>query len=325
MKSENDERLEDLLSGPWRTKSELARQRLKRVSEEDNRLFRAYSLASPITDRSEIEFRYSFDQAMEELQLLELAVETGYLSLGAVRSTAEVSFEELLSLSGAKEYLLVYDYVLVRFLAARLGFELGFGSLEIPPVVAGAELRFAGFLSVHREFTSSETIQKFTMLLDDFKFQKLINVSFFKNVLVQGGAGLSAKQKLRLESLCLGLTQFVQLLGDFFLGLDSDQQALFGMHYAYWLSHFFGMRHRAQADVFPFLSLSDVVPDRMLFPPTLDSVALAAEQKRFLERILVLKNVWIQTRSFIASTNVTPLAAANSKSMRARKKSVQEG
>jgi hypothetical protein len=80
------------MSGPWRTKSEPARQRMKTVSEADHGLFRAYSLASPITDRSEIAFRHSFDQAMDELQLLELAVETGYLPLDAVRATAEPSF-----------------------------------------------------------------------------------------------------------------------------------------------------------------------------------------------------------------------------------------
>ncbi len=325
MNSEYQERLDDLLSGPWSTKAEAARQRMKVLTDADHRLFRPYSLSSPITDRSEVAFRQSFDQALEELQLLELAVESGYLSLDAVRSTAEASFKELLSLSAAKHYLLLYDYVLVRFLAARLGFELDYGILDVPPVNDGAELRFAGFLAVYRDFMSNEAIGKFTMLLDDFKFQKLINVTFLKGVLAGTEVGLNAKQRQRLESLCLGLTQFVQLLGDFFLGLADDQQALFGMQFAYWLSHFFGMRHRDKAGLHPFLSFSDVVTSPVLFPAGLDSVALATEQKRFQERIGVLHAVWARTRSLVATANEGSQGVMRMKIVRAQDEFVQEG
>ena len=199
---------------------------------------------------------------------------------------------------------MIYDFVLVRFLAARLGFDLGLKPVTPPPVNSGAAIRFAIFLAVHSDFTASEPIEKFTMLLDDFRFQGFIDADFVKQTLAGAERQLNEKQERRFASLCLGLVLFVQSLGDFFLELEGGERPFFGAIYAYWLAHFFGLRHRAKGYPNQTVSFEDVKPDPILFPRNLDPTALELEQQRFQNRIGVLRETWEQTRSLIASLDV---------------------
>jgi hypothetical protein len=304
MDNEHQQRLADIQGGPWRERSELARNNLLRMTPEDARYFRSYSLGKPIVDPLEIQFRSSFDQALEELQLLELAVEAGYLSVEAVGSVAESEFSTLLFLDAAREYLIIYDFVSVRFLAARLGVDLGLKTVKPPPINPNGSIRFASLLAVHTEFASSEPIEKFTMLLDDFKFQKLMNAAWFKQRLADPEIELSARQERRFASLCLGFTQFVQLLGDFFLECDAREQSFYGTLYVYWLAHFFGVRHRSKGYRSQRISFRDTTPSPLLFAPMLDPKSLKLEQNRFEERIDILHSVWQRTKLLILSVNV---------------------
>jgi hypothetical protein len=255
---------------------------------------------SPITVREEIDFRESFDQALEELQLLELAVECGYLPLDEVRPVAEAELAVLLASGGARTYVKFYDFVPVRFLAARLGQNLDLRAVTPPAINPTAAVRYATFLAIHSEFTASVPIEKFTMLIDDYRFAGVLNAQFFKDRLSGTPGLLTNSQEAVFSNLCMGLVSFVQTLGDLFLLLESPERPLFGCFYSYWLSHFFGVRRTEGGYESRGVSFEQVEPNPMLFPP-LEPDALCSEQERLRHRIGVLKGAWDETRSFIES------------------------
>src|SRR5262245_44669502 len=96
--AEFESRLQDISSGPWHAQSLLARETLPAMSPQDAHRFLRPHYEDPqgIRDREEIRFRESFDQLLEELQLLELAVACGYLPVDVVRSAALSEFETFL-------------------------------------------------------------------------------------------------------------------------------------------------------------------------------------------------------------------------------------
>jgi hypothetical protein len=295
-------RLEDICGGPWHEQSRLARERVTRLSPtEASRYFRSH-YGETIRDQNEIAFRESFDQALEELQLLELAVACGYLPLDVVRPAAEPDLRMLLGSSPAKAYLKTYDFVPVRFLAARLGVDLGLEPVTPPPIKPSGALRYATFLALHSDFTASPTIEQFTRLLDDYRFNGLINAGFLKDRLAgKPGAVMTASQQAAFERLCLGLVEFVQTLGDLFLQLEPGERPLFGCVYAYWLSHFFGVRRTANGYQVKGTSFEDVNLSTLPFPHDMERDMLRSEQARLRDRISLLRGVWDQTRGIIDS------------------------
>ena len=142
MTSEQRARLEDIQTGPWRKKSELARQRLLTLSTAELERYLRSHYGDEIKDEAELDFRQSFDQVLEEMQLLELAVACGFLSLDVVRRAIEPDFASLLSSKAARAYVKLYDFVLVRYLAYRLSIDLEIGALQPPPINPHAEVRY---------------------------------------------------------------------------------------------------------------------------------------------------------------------------------------
>jgi len=299
--SEFDVRLAEIRSGPWNRRSELARSKIRELSTtQSSRLFR-FHIPETVKDLDEIEFRNSFDEALDQLQLLELAVECGYLSLQSVKDTAAEDFRLLLTNPQARRYVEMYDFVPIRFLAARIGFDIGLTSPEPPPINPSAAVRFATFLSLHREMSRRDSIEMFLKVLDDFRFAGLINAPYLKDRLQSGNAFLETTEKETLLAITQGLIDFVQILGDLFLQLDADEQPLFGCFYGYWLSHFFGFRRTERgyelvATSFGDVSLPSVVTD------SLSKEAVQAEEARFRHRIELLDDTWQRTRDFIESS-----------------------
>lgn len=300
MRTEYRIRLDDIQAGPWRRQSLPAREKVTHLSpEEASRYFRSH-YESDIKDRDEIAFRESFDEALEELQLLELAVGCGYLPLDEVRPVVKAEFQALFPFDSARKYLKIYDFVPVRFLAARMGIDLGLGPVTPPPINSRAALRYATFLALHSDFAASDPIEKFTMLLDDYRFGG-IDARSIKEWLAGDGPAPSDSEQAIVGNLCLGMVQFIQTLGDLFLQLEHDEKPLFGSVYAYWLSHFLGVRRTEQGYRSMGVSFEDLNPNPLLFPPGLEQDALASEQQRLRHRIGILRGVWDQTRSFIES------------------------
>jgi hypothetical protein len=300
MTDEQQARLSDIQAGPWREKSMPARNLLPTLTPAQLQRYLRSHFDDEITDAGEVEFRESFDQILEELQLLELAVACGFLPLDVVRPAAEAEFRTALSTDAARAYVRTYDFVPVRFLAARLGFELGIGDVQPPAINERASVRYAMFLSMHYEFIASAAIRRFLMLIDDFKFRGRFNGDFFKWQL-EGTSRLSlgAQEQQIFDEACVGLTLFVEDLGDFFLPVPASERVYFGLAYSYWLSHFFGLRRMPLGYQQRGVNFENVKFSRSLMAPDLDSTAADSEASRFRERVRTLKTVWDDTRKMI--------------------------
>jgi hypothetical protein len=233
-------RLIDITSGPWREQSAMAREKLPAMTEEDARRYFRYH--DVVIREPELSFRESFDKALEELQILELAICSGYLPLESVRPHAASEFNTLLRHAAARRYVTLYDLASVRFLAARLEIPLADTPLKPPPVNPRAGLRFATFLAVHSDFVVNPAIKLFTQVMDDYQFEGFIDASFLAAHLRNPSAALTDEQRRIIQKACVGLVEFLQALGDLFLQLERAEHPLYGCMYAYWLSHFFGMR-----------------------------------------------------------------------------------
>jgi hypothetical protein len=300
MTSEDEIRLRDIHQGPWRQQARLARDVGSGLSpDQEKRLFRSH-YQEGIYDEDEVAFRESFDQVLEELQLLELAVAAGYLPLDAVRSSAQYDFHTLVGSEAARAYLQTYDYVAVRNLAARLEIELGLAPVQPPEINPSAAVRYATFLAVHSDFTASEPIGRFTMLLDDYLFDTRTHALFFQMYLA-GTAKPSESEQVTLEDLRLGLMLFVEMLGDLFLQFPDAEKPLYGCVYAYWLSHFFGVRRTVTGYQRYGVSFEDVPGRPLLFPDGMDADVRTAERLRMETRIATLRDTWDRTRALIES------------------------
>ena len=302
MTSEFDTRLDDIRSGPWHAQSELARSALPQLSMRDQHRYLRSHFDDPIgiRDETEIKFRESFDRLLDELQLLELAVACGYLPLETVRPSAEAEFEAFLRpYVAAREYLETYDFVLVRFLAARLDIDLRLDPVTPPGVNSRAAVRFASFLAGYSEFAASPDIVTFTTLLDDFTLVGAVDAPFLRHHLESPAGGLTSTVEDTLTRAATGFIEFVQVLGDFFIQLDEDQHALFGCAYSYWLSHFFGLRRLDGRYESLGVSFEGVVPHASLFPPGLNEAGVSTERRRLADRVETLRQVWKRTRTLL--------------------------
>jgi hypothetical protein len=302
--AETKARLADLSIGFSRRAAQFARNILVRnlwSAPALGRVFRPHFKKS-FRKKTYIEFRESFDEALDHLELLELSVETGYLSPEAVRQQSLREMRLLLKSEPAQHYLQHYDYLLVRFLAARFDFPLRLPPLNPPKPNPDAEVRFAVFLATHNEWTSDSNIELFTRLLDNYRFGERINWEFFSDYLLSNRKPeLDAEEELCIQRLSDGLDRFVQLLGGLFAQLSVTERAYFGSFYAYWLAKFFGYElgkrgyeeawESWEADVLKLYSLT-IFPDRQ---------SLEMTRKLRAVQIAAMRDTWNATRRLLGS------------------------
>jgi hypothetical protein len=305
MSDEYQARIEDLRRGPWMEQSEIARRSMPILSEQQRATYLRPHWKDPegITKKEEIGFRESFDQVLEYLQLIELGIETGYFSLDALRTEVEREMAPLVSSPAVCRYIYDYEFLPVRFLASRFGLALGTAPLAVPPINPLAEVRFATFLSLHSSWTDDRAIERFTMLMDHYKFLKLVNGRYFKSYLsgtLMPSPVFGEEQQRLLDELCSGCTRFVQILGDLFIQLDGGEQPFFGSFYGYWLGHFFGYSLGDQGFSKKSEGWGLYVPNRLLFPPDLDAETLKVEERRMRTNLEAMRSVWDATRELTA-------------------------
>lgn len=258
---EQDERLKNLLSGPWvelaRPVRELLLERKKGVavsphdlrSEQlDPQLRLASKLISPlfrkhwpdgIEDDEEMELRDSFDEALTQLQLMEVAVESGYCSLEAVAPPAREQLAELLWSEGARKYLVHYDYLLVRYLAARLEVELGLDPVRPPRPDPEAEVRFATFLSQLKTWYADDDLELWLGFMDDYVQEEDEQVTFAESFRA-GPKSVSVRRQERFGALARGAEQFCRLTSNLFYLCRPAERPIYGLFHAYWLAKFLG-------------------------------------------------------------------------------------
>jgi hypothetical protein len=301
MSAEHQARLAGIGRGPWRQASQLARATIPRMQPAAaSRYFRFHDVT--ITDPQEIEFRESFDEALEELQLLELAVMCGYLPLEIVEPEARAAFATLLATPQARKYLSNYDYLLVRFLAARLREDLRLPPVTPPPVEPSAAIRYAAFLAVHMDFAQSSAIEKFTRLLDDYHYGR-VNAALVKRGLAGIPPELSSAEQQHYDEALVGFFEFLQLLGDLFVDMQPDHLPLFGSNYGYWLGRFFGMRRKGATYDSSGISFGDLRIADAFFPASVHAEIRRAEQERANTQIAVLRETWRATRALLESSS----------------------
>jgi hypothetical protein len=250
-------RLAGILNGPWAEpmkralaalsgpsgEPEIDQDQLSLTSEArqtSERLRHALRdhVGSPIIDPNEMRLRADFDRALLVLQVLELAIQGGYLPEERASNVARHLLSKLLWSQAARDYVHIYEYPAVPMLATRVGVR-GLRTAEPPPAsgVATDSLQFAAFLAHLRSFYDNDTVRTWFDFMDDIiveEYEQDAIKRYWRR------RGLSRPQRER--QLAAGSFLFVQELASAFEAVDEHQRAMFGMPHAYWLAKFFGLR-----------------------------------------------------------------------------------
>jgi hypothetical protein len=296
-------RLKDLSTGAWTELSGRVRPALfeRRVTEQELRRILRPHWEEPIENPEELNFRDSLDQSLEFLQMLELAVETGYVPEEFAREKALSEFNGLLWSVAARDYVEMYGFLLVRFLAAR--FEIGGWRSQIekvPDTDALAQVRFGNFVAVCEAWATNPCLKLFTQFMDDYYFEHRLNAQFIGKFLEDDRAkGELSPKEGELVTMCLdGMVSFLTTLTDFFESLQESERPRFGSFFAYWLGRFFGFRvewgeyKQEGFDWKPMVWLLDkeTSPERGSYE------GRAEEWKR---QVQYLETIWLETREWI--------------------------
>jgi hypothetical protein len=220
----------------------LAGQFASRKHELETTLQAHWKDSGGIEDPKAIAKRDAFDEALTELQLMELAVEMGYLPLEAVRDEARERLANLLWSTPAREFVRAYDYLSVYYLATRVGVDIGQGALEPPSVKTTGTAQYATVLAEHKRWYEDPAIKAWLGFLDDYiTFEDEHDV--LEKYMLEGRDRLehaSAAQRKRIELVAAGSYAFVVRLSGIFDLLEHEERARVGLIYAYWLGKFFG-------------------------------------------------------------------------------------
>jgi hypothetical protein len=257
-------RIEAIQSGPWMERAELARRKLSspgvrfftmhgtspmnlgslhidpRTAELVKELDTTFKWHGEgrIPTHAERRIRDSFDDALTYLQMIELAIETGYLPADFVAEDMRGEMIRLFWSEPARRFVRIYDYISVEELAMRV--ELGGFQRRSPRAIdpRGA-LHFATFLATHRAIEGDANCEKWLEFLDDYVIRRGEQVDFYEFL----ESGEAARSKRRI-TLLLGARTFAVMLADFFSTLPIPLQARFGAFYSYWLAKLFAYERR---------------------------------------------------------------------------------
>jgi hypothetical protein len=177
--------------------------------------------------------RDSFDNALTYFQMIELAIETGYLPQEQVAKDARTRLVRLFWSEAARQYILDYDYMSVADLAARIGV-IGLEERRPPPIDPSASVHFAAFLATHRALERDPTCMEWLAFLDDYIVEEDQN-DFFEFL----EKGQPARTRRR-QRLVLGAQTFSVSLADLLVTLPPEHRVRFGAFYAYWFAKLFG-------------------------------------------------------------------------------------
>jgi hypothetical protein len=220
----------------------LAGQFAARKQELETTLRAHWKDPDGIVDPKEIARRDAFDEALTELQLMELAVEMGYLPIGAVRDEARERLANLLWSAPAREFVRAYDYLSIYYLATRVEVDIGQGALQPPPVKSTGAAQYATVLAEHKRWYEDPAIDAWLGFLDDyieFDGEHEMVESYLSSV-EDALRHASSAQRKRIELLAAGAYSFVVRLSGIFDLLDHEERARVGLLYAYWMAKFFG-------------------------------------------------------------------------------------
>ncbi len=268
-KNESDARLSAIVGGPWSKKGRLATRYFKPL-EPPREIIRNWRQATggkqdfgtgrvkdveiwscilrdhatrKIDDQDDRRLRESLDHALFALELLELSIQSGYLSLDGVRKSAQETIATLLWHSSVREYLSTYNYDLVKYLALRVGLPVDSDcmSSRLPSERHDEDIRFIEFLSITKAMYENEFVESWKARLDDYLYPKLEDHWSFWKYLKLGKRATSKSVLLsKHRERAVGMFIFLLEYGSFFRTLNRDQWPLYGSAIRYWLDRFFG-------------------------------------------------------------------------------------
>lgn len=242
-------RLTGILDGPWAEPTRRAFLSLSRPSADSTlderqqaceRLQRALRnhADSSIVDPEEMRLRADLDQALLVLQILELAIQSGYLPEARTTIVGRDYLNRLLWSQAARDFVTTYEYPAIPMLACRVGFA-GLRTVAVQAASDGiaASLQFAAFLAHLRNFYENEAIRAWIDFMDDFVVE-----DNEQDWIKRYWRGLGATAPERAHHLAAGAFMFVQGVASAMEAIDLPQRTIFALPHAYWLAKFFGLR-----------------------------------------------------------------------------------
>lgn len=217
--------LEDLAAVPLDRKAKDVSNRLRRTLKPHSRNF--------IPSKSAQRIRDSFDDALTQLQLIELAVETGYLPADRALQYARPQLVSYLWSEPAREFVDHYGYAGVEALANRMGLS-GLRRIKPRPVDPSGAIHFASFLATQRAIESDPACVTWLKFLDDYFIRSEEDRRFY-DFLVAG----AAPQSERRTMLVTGARNHAVMLADFLTPLPDNLKLRFGSFSLYWLAKLF--------------------------------------------------------------------------------------
>ncbi len=255
-------RLDAISNGPWSVRAQEAKKRLSplgfsvsgivkrsQVNLDDVELGprgrkQVDSLArilkwhgdGRIPTRTERRIRDSVDDALTQFQMIELAIETGYLPADQVSSHIREDFIALLWSSPARKFVNEYEYSSIESLAHRLNIE-GFGKQPPRPIDPSGSVYFATFLATHRAIERDTDCEAWLWFLDDYVVRANEQNDFLR--FLRSG---NPARSIRRQQLIRGARNFSVMLADFLTLLPERLKGRFAAFYAYWLAKTYGYR-----------------------------------------------------------------------------------
>jgi hypothetical protein len=263
MRDEAKRRIKYLNEGPWIEQGKVAWEKIakqgagpanSKTQTALKNLLRAHWI-EPIV-YSEGIIRDSFDEALIVYQLYELEIENGYIELADVAQQIAAELTDLLWSDGARDYLKIYGYMSIIYLAQRVGVDLGFREVPLPPIRERTEGKFASFLSQHVLWYEDPLLDGWIGFLDDY--QVLHEEEWDKEVFLKF---LKTEQREFTKEAALwgfvaGADRFLTRISDLSDSLSQDEKPSYGLFYAYWMAKYYGytfsgngyVRNRQKAD-----------------------------------------------------------------------------
>lgn len=252
MNDEARRRIEYLNEGPWIEKGRMAWEKIAKqpgspkrqdvdfqTQLELSQLLRDHWTKSIVYDEGIL--RDSFDEALTLYQLYELAIETGYIKLPDIKERIARELTDLLWSDGARRYLQTYGYTSVIYLAKRVGIDLGFKDVAVPPLREGSESKFASFLSQHVLWYEDPILDGWLGFLDDYEIledEEQADKSVFQRFLRTEQETFDNEATLWM--FVAGAERFVTRVADLADSLSDEEKPNYGLFYAYWTSKFYG-------------------------------------------------------------------------------------
>lgn len=270
-----------------------------RVTQLTN-VFRAHWQA-PVTDAREQALRDSFDEALTTLQLLELGIETGYYTTEQLRETVLAKFDSLFWSQASVDYVRYYQFVSIRFLAARYGIDLGLPVLTPPLPNPGGEVRYAVFLSIFSQFYVDAALDSCLRFLDDYHRFEDEHIAFAHFLLKKSAVATAEPLTTHLQQVSEGFYKLILWLNDVFEVANPDERKYFALFFSYWLTKLLGYSatptgyEQTETD---WVSLINSSPNQLLLAGGYELSTMSPEDRAtaknlLRKRLATIKNAWL--------------------------------